>query len=275
MRSWRLDRATSPGQLDLGRATGLVSSIGSDDSNALAAEVLKLLGDIAAISQCTIFAYEFGNRPRTVSVADHRGGRFLRDVADTYARHFYALDGNQKIVSSAHSARNEKPGAMLVLHQQTSDDIANEAYRAACYHQPNVSDRVSLLVQPTADLWLSVNLYRDRRFGNYHPREIALIEAMAPLIAHAAKHHYAICGQRDMPISHLMLSRVRGLCPDLSKRELDVLTGVLEGRTAQEIGDAMGVKATSVITYQKRAYRRLGISSQRQLFALCIGTGKV
>jgi len=234
--------------------------------------VLKLLGDVASISQCTIFAYEFGNRPRTVSVADHRGGRFLRDVADTYARHFYALDGNQKIVSSA---RNDKPGSMLVLHRQTSEDIAHEAYRAACYHQPNVSDRVSLLVQPSADLWLSVNLYRDTRFGNYHPREIALIEAMAPLIAHAAKHHYAICGQRDMPISHLMLARVRGLCPELSKRELDVLTGVLEGRTAQEIGDAMGIKATSVVTYQKRAYRRLGISSQRQLFALCIGPGKV
>ncbi|WP_250490842.1 LuxR C-terminal-related transcriptional regulator [Caballeronia sp. INML2] len=272
MRSWRLDRVSSNGQLDLSRATGLVSSIGSEDSNALAAEVLKLLGDVASISQCTIFAYEFGNRPRTVSVADHRGGRFLRDVADTYARHFYALDGNQKIVSSA---RNDKPGSMLVLHRQTSEDIAHEAYRAACYHQPNVSDRVSLLVQPSADLWLSVNLYRDTRFGNYHPREIALIEAMAPLIAHAAKHHYAICGQRDMPISHLMLARVRGLCPELSKRELDVLTGVLEGRTAQEIGDAMGIKATSVVTYQKRAYRRLGISSQRQLFALCIGPGKV
>ncbi|HWT37604.1 MAG TPA: helix-turn-helix transcriptional regulator [Paraburkholderia sp.] len=272
MRSWRLDRPVSQGQLDLSRATGLVSSIGSDDSNALAAEVLKLLGDIAAISQCTIFAYEFGNRPRTVSVADHRGGRFLRDVADTYARHFYALDGNQKIVSSA---RNDKPGATLVLHQQTSEDILNEAYRAACYQQPNVSDRVSLLVQPTADIWLSVNLYRDRRFGNYHPREIALIEAMAPLIAHAAKHHYAICGQRDMAISHLMLARVRGLCPELSKRELDVLTGVLEGRSAQEIGDTMGIKATSVVTYQKRAFRRLGISSQRQLFALCIGPGKL
>jgi DNA-binding CsgD family transcriptional regulator len=134
---------------------------------------------------------------------------------------------------------------------------------------------VSLLVQPTADIWLSVNLYRDRRFGNYHPREIALIEAMAPLIAHAARHHYAICGQRDMAISHLMLARVRGLCPELSKRELDVLTGVLEGLSAQEIGDTMGIKATSVVTYQKRAFRRLGISSQRQLFALCIGPGKV
>ena len=68
---------------------------------------------------------------------------------------------------------------------------------------------------------------------------------------------------------------MRGLCPELSKRELDVLTGVLEGRTAQEIGDAMGIKATSVVTYQKRAFRRLGISSQRQLFALCVGHTRV
>ncbi|KDR39341.1 hypothetical protein BG61_33430 [Caballeronia glathei] len=61
----------------------------------------------------------------------------------------------------------------------------------------------------------------------------------------------------------------------MSKRELDVLRGVLEGLTAQDIGEVMGVKASSVVTYQKRAFRRLGISSQRQLFALCIAPGKV
>jgi hypothetical protein len=97
MRSWRLDRPNLAGHVDISRATSLVSAIGSGDSNAFAAEVLKMLGDVAAISQCTVFAYEFGNRPRTVSVADHRGGWYLLDVADTSARFFYSLDGNQKI----------------------------------------------------------------------------------------------------------------------------------------------------------------------------------
>jgi DNA-binding CsgD family transcriptional regulator len=271
MRSWRLDRPNLAGHLDISRATSLVSSIGSGDSNAFAAEVLKLLGDVAGISQCTVFAYEFGNRPRTVSVADHRGGRYLRDVAETYARFFYALDGNQKILTASPT---NKTAASLVLHQQTSDDIAHDGYRAACYHQPNVSDRLSLLLQPAQDIWLSVNLYRDRRRGNFQPREIALIEAFAPLIAQAAQHHYAICGQREIGIPQLMLARVRAACPDLSKREIDALCGVLEGRTAQEIADMMGVKPSSVVTYQKRAYRRLGISSQRQLFSLCLATSK-
>jgi len=271
MRYWRLERPELAGQLDLSRVTGLVASIGHADVNALAAEILKTLDPAAAISQCTVFAYEFGNRPRTVSVADHRGGRYLRDVADTYARLFYALDGNQKIVSATSPAL---PGSALVLHQQTSDDIGHEGYRLACYSQPNVSDRLSLLVQPADDIWLSINLYRDRCAGNFRPAEIALIEALAPLISHAARHHYALSGRTQAGIPHMMLATLRGLCPALSKRELDVLRGVLEGCTAAEIGDAMGIKPTSVVTYQKRAYQRLGISSQRQLFALCLSPGK-
>lgn len=35
-----------------------------------------MLGPATSVTQCTVFAYEFGNRPRTVSVADHRGERF-------------------------------------------------------------------------------------------------------------------------------------------------------------------------------------------------------
>ncbi len=271
MRSWRLDHPTSSGQLDLSHATGLVAAIGYADATSFAAEVLKTLGEAAQISQCTIFAYEFGNRPRTVSVADRRGGRFLRDVADVYSKLFYVLDGNQGIVSNVLAA---KPGAAIVMHQQTSDDIVHEGYRAACYSDPNVCDRLSLLLQPAADIWLSVNLYRDRAHANFQPREIELVEALAPLIGHAARHHYALHGQGQLGIHQLMLARVRSLCPSLSKRELDVVRGVLEGHTAVEIAEILGIMPASVVTYQKRAYQRLGISSQRQLFALCLSAEK-
>jgi DNA-binding CsgD family transcriptional regulator len=271
MRYWRLDRPKQTGQFDLSRVTSLVSAIGRDDANALATEVLNLLGPATSVSQCTVFAYEFGNRPRTVSVADHRGGRFLRDVADTYARLFYALDGNQQVVTGTAGGR---PDSSLVLHWQSSEDIAHEGYRNACYSAPNVSDRLSLLLQPAPDIWLSVNLYRERDAGMFRPGEIELVESLSPLIGEAARHHYALRGQSQMGIPQMMLARLRGLCPALSKRELDVLSGVLEGFSAAEIAERMGIKPTSVVTYQKRAYQRLGISSQRQLFALCLATGK-
>lgn len=267
MRTWRLERANLSGQLDVSRATGLVAAIGGSEPNAFAAEILKLFDDALSITQCTIFAYEFGNRPRTVSVADHRGGRYLRDVADTYARHFYALDGNQTIVSAAGRGPHHRE---VLLHQQAGDEIGHDAYRAACYRGPDVSDRLALLMQPNDSTWLSINLYRAHRSGAFQSREIAAIETLAPLIAQAAQHHYALAGSTQIGIPQLMLARLRGACPALSKRELDVLRGVLEGLSAREIGDTIGVKASSVVTYQKRAYRRLGISSQRQLFALCL-----
>lgn len=271
MRYWRLDRprqAGPSGSFDLARVTGLVAAIGGDNANALAAEVLNLLGPATSVSQCTVFAYEFGNRPRTVSVADHRGGRFLRDVADTYTRLFYALDGNQRIVTANNDA-TDKPSS-LVLHWQSSEDIAHDGYRQTCYATPNVSDRLSLLMQPAADIWLCVNLYRERDAGNFQPGEVELVESLAPLIGEATRHHYALRGQSQLGIPQLMLARLRRLCPELSKRELDALRGVLEGHSAAEIADSMGVKPSSVVTYQKRAYQRLGISGQRQLFALCL-----
>ncbi|ARF86198.1 LuxR C-terminal-related transcriptional regulator [Burkholderia cenocepacia] len=267
MRTWRLERPTFSAQLDVSRATRLVAAIGGNEPDAIAGEILRLFDDALSITQCTIFAYEFGNRPRTLSVADHRGGRYLRDVADTYARHFYALDGNQPIVSAAWRGTHRHG---VLLHQQAGDEIDHEAYRAACYRGPDVSDRLALLMQPDDATWLSINLYRAHRSGAFQPREIATIEALAPLIAQAAKHHYALAGAAQIGIPQRMLARLRHACPALSKRELDVLRGVLEGQTAHDIGETMGVKASSVVTYQKRAYRRLGISSQRELFALCM-----
>jgi len=267
MRFWHLDYPAAGVLLDLRLATSLVAAIDRADSTSFAAEVLRTLGEAPGISQCTIFAYEFGNRPRTVSVADHRGGRFLYDVADVYAKLFYALDGNQQIISAPSSSRRE---AEVVMHRQTTDDIVHAGYRATCYSKPNVCDRLSILVQPARSIWLAVNLYRDRDQARFQAGEIAMVEALAPLIGHAARHHYALHGQRQPGIPQLMLARLLGICPVLTKREMDVLRGVLEGRTAAGIADAMGIQPASVVTYQKRAYRRLGISNQRQLFALLL-----
>lgn len=267
MRYWRVERKPSEGQLDLGRAFDLMSAIGHADVNAMAGAILKTVASAAPIVQCTIFAYEFGNRPRTVAVADRRGGRFLQDIADSYARHYYALDGNQSVIAPV----CVKPDSAIVLHQQASDEIDHPGYRAACYQRPNVSDRLSLLVQPAGDIWLSVNFYRDSAQGKFAPGEIAAIETLAPLFAHGVQHHYRLNGQPVQGVAPVMLASLRRHCPELSKRELDVLRGVLEGLTAAEIAEATGLQPSSVITYQKRAYKRMGISSQRQLFALCLG----
>lgn len=55
----------------------------------------------------------------------------------------------------------------------------------------------------------------------------------------------------------------------LTPREILVLRSILTGKTMEAISLDLGIEESSVRTYRKRAYRRLGICSQSQLFALC------
>lgn len=54
----------------------------------------------------------------------------------------------------------------------------------------------------------------------------------------------------------------------LTVRELDVCARSLLGMTAEGTALELGIKQSSVVTYRKRAYARLGISSQSELFRL-------
>ncbi|HLY87344.1 MAG TPA: LuxR C-terminal-related transcriptional regulator [Acetobacteraceae bacterium] len=68
----------------------------------------------------------------------------------------------------------------------------------------------------------------------------------------------------------LQLYRQRLLALDrgLTGREIDVCARSLSGMTAEGIGLELEIKKSSVVTYRKRAYERLGISSQHELFRM-------
>ncbi len=55
----------------------------------------------------------------------------------------------------------------------------------------------------------------------------------------------------------------------LSDRERAVCLGILSGRKAEAIAADIGLAASTVVTYRKRAYAKLGIASRTGLFAIC------
>lgn len=68
----------------------------------------------------------------------------------------------------------------------------------------------------------------------------------------------------------LFRHRLAALERGLTQRELDVCARTLIGLTAEGIALDLNIKKTSVLTYRKRAYARLGVSSQTQLFRLLV-----
>ena len=57
----------------------------------------------------------------------------------------------------------------------------------------------------------------------------------------------------------------------LTDREQDVCARIVAGYSSEAIALDLGLAASSVATYRKRAYAKLGICSQHDLFALCWG----
>ena len=56
----------------------------------------------------------------------------------------------------------------------------------------------------------------------------------------------------------------------LTGREKEVCLRILSGFSSEAIAAELGISLHSTLTYRKRAYERLGISSQSELFAIVL-----
>ncbi len=57
----------------------------------------------------------------------------------------------------------------------------------------------------------------------------------------------------------------------LSKREMEVLQGLLDNKKQEEIAEELGISPSTVKTYASRIYRKLGVSSKKELLKLLNG----
>ena len=226
------------------------------------------------LAQCTIFSHVGQGRPRIVDVGDRDRTRELARIADDYASRFYPLDGSVQLMREAWASARRRGAAQpgIVLHRQRGEDIAHREYRAICYELPQVAERIAVLVPFETEGWMSVNFYRGREHGLFDDAAVAVIEGFAPLVAHALRLHYTR-QLLDDQLSMVLLQRLSARYPALTKRDLDVVRGVLEGLSTEGLADRLGLTAGSVQTYLKRIYRKTDVSGQRELIGRALEPG--
>ena len=146
-------------------------------------------------------------------------------------------------------------------------DIESSAYRSECYLSVGLSERFSLLQRREAGT-LRLSIYR-RRKESFSEAEIDNLVESAPLLMAALWRHYEVTkpagGRGAAQDFHARLEKA---APGLSKRERDVCALVAAGLTSEGIALELGVGINTVLTYRKRAYARLGISSQNELMRI-------
>jgi DNA-binding CsgD family transcriptional regulator len=220
-----------------------------------------------AIDNLLVIAYRDGTRPE---VLYHHAGRaeVFAELETTYVAGAYLLDPFHDL--HLHRA----PAGLYRLLDIAPDQFQRSRYFREYYRRTTITDELTYVAYPARGVSLNICLGRDATSGTaFAAREVAVAQRIAPVVVALAERHWS--GLRPTgdraggdPTAALRRDLAEGRGVALSPRQAEVALMILRGHSSMSIGLRLGVSAQTVKVFRKQLYRRCGISSQAELFAL-------
>ncbi|MDN3518239.1 helix-turn-helix transcriptional regulator [Aquisalimonas lutea] len=221
--------------------------------------LLALLRRVAASEQCMIFAYTEDDRVACLLAANERDPGLADVLARRYVDGAFRRDPNYALLRGQLHA-----GEPSVRPRRMATEAMAPDYRSHFFSFPDLVDKVSLSV-PGPETVYYLNLYRGSDDGPFSDADIASLNEVAPLLASLVRRHYApVAADRGQASPEEM-----AVLAHLSEREQQVCLCLLRGHTVKTAARELDVAASTVETYRKRAYAKLGVPSRARLIALC------
>ena len=164
------------------------------------------------------------------------------------------------------------------VHPSLQEEYDPE-YRDHFFTQHDLVDKISITLK-IDEGYIYCNFYRIGESGEFTEYERKILESILPLITSLIGSHLRIMKLQSDPAAseetsarslvHSIISSRAAPFDKLTERESEVCERILVGFTSTGIGLDLGIAESSVNTYRRRAYEKLEIASQNELFSLCI-----
>ncbi len=229
-------------------------------------QLLSVLGETCEVNHLSLVHLEEQDRVTYILSASDETLAITPEMQQLYLTIYYRLDPNKEFLQAFQYEHQ------VITRRLRQEEISDQGYRRLWYDKMGIVDRFSILVKADKGLYC-LNLFRNRT--PFPDSGIAAFSQVAPLLASFVVKHARLAGAlssfmtRDAQIE-MLIKRLSKLDDSLSQREKEVCSRVLLGMSSDGIALDLGIKLQSVLTYRKRAYGRLNISSQNELFALCL-----
>jgi DNA-binding CsgD family transcriptional regulator len=179
----------------------------------------------------------------------------------------YARGGYWQRDEGLHMARASLAGGWPGIARISTSEIADAELRLM-YKPTRICDRALLVSGGPRLVVLSV--LRSAARGPFLPKQFKTLRTEAEvLMALIGKHmeHVRLSAGLGAELGSLcrIEERIKPARPDLTRREMQICARILYGLTTIGIALDLGIGEESVITYRKRAYRRLEIGTAREL----------
>jgi DNA-binding CsgD family transcriptional regulator len=197
-------------------------------------------------SDCSLLLHR-GPTPQLAGAISVTGSRALESGAH------YMRNGLYRIEPSLQLARASQQ--RLLLHTLRRSELPHSRWMDH-YREIGLEERISLLVALDDGGWVFMNAYRPPGCDVSMENAAHAMAEQAPVLAAALRRHLPPPAAAGDPME------------ELSARERQVVDGILAGVSVKEMARQMELSPTSVATYRQRAFDKLGIHRQVQLFQL-------
>jgi DNA-binding CsgD family transcriptional regulator len=235
----------------------LISSIGTSQFEN---SFMTLAREICNCEHITIFLRSDDSPPQVLLAANNGPSQIAHDVARKYVAHYWQLD-------PAHRVTNEHDAIQLIELQNLEIDDSN--YRHDCYMSVGLDRRLSLLRRRPNET-IQINAY-SKRSGNRSAHGMLEMASNLEVIFALVLKHREQTSSGPASFTNSFRRRLRMTCPTLPEREMEVCVSIAKGLSSEAMAIEWGISVNTVLTYRKRAYTRLNISSQNELMRLVIG----
>lgn len=229
--------------------TGWPALVGQIGGQGFWREVLSLCSGVAGASAVSLLRWSPGQAPLLLAAASHQG-----DAAQVAGQRYLA--GQHHRLDHQLQAPALAPGQLGLCSQQ-ADQLPSARWRHDCYAAVGLASRLSLLMPGGAAGYTVLSAYRPAQAADGDAEALARLGSQAALLAAALQRHLALTAMA--PVDPLAA---------LSARERQVVDAILAGHSAKQAGRALGLSPTSVATYRQRAFAKLGVRRQVELFGL-------
>jgi DNA-binding CsgD family transcriptional regulator len=234
----------------------LIEGVGDE---RFSTSLFKAIHDSIGCIHIGAFAFDQHNRPALMFAENTGSSLVAREAGERYVKRYWKMD----------PVRNCGVGKLPPQHmiEITADDIGYADYRRDCYTAINLRARISVCEIRSYGM-IRMNFYREVDFCSAETNAIANSAGLLmPLLwRHGRKFFEPLQRWRESNFDALLGK----LAPSLSPREREVCALMAAGFTSERTALRLGLSLNTVLTYRKRAYFRLGISSQNDLLRLLL-----
>jgi DNA-binding CsgD family transcriptional regulator len=249
------------------RIGDLVESLGSKEFNDY---FYRFYDEVLGISYCTVFEFIKFEQARIIMAVstDSEVNEAVRSLSYDYVNGFFREDPH--LIDLMESRKKDQPKWEIGEPQ----NIEDADYRTKFYDNPELFHELILSYKDERHS-LIATLYRDQSMGEFTSKDKQHASLYVELSLKLLNKHIELLNfdsENNTEEDKTSYQKVYELLVKqdvLSPREAEICAMILVGYTTLGISLNLEISINTVATHRKRAYKKLGIATQNELFCKC------